>query len=158
MSETSGLRIRAATAADSKMIRETIKAAGLDRTGLNWRNFKVAEDEAGTMAGICQVRHYWGLRELGSLYVRPELRGQGIGGALIQACLADARPPVHLECMAERQSLYEAHGFRRIPLGRAPLGLRLKALLGTTAAWLLYRQQVIVMVWGEPSDIAAADR
>ena len=41
------------------------------------------------MAGICQVRRYWGLRELGSLYVRPELRGQGIGGALIRACLAE---------------------------------------------------------------------
>lgn len=146
MSEIPGLRIRAATAADSRMIQQTIKAAGLDRTGLDWRNFKVAEDE-NAMAGICQVRRYWGLRELGSLYVRPDLRGQGVGGDLVQACLADAQPPVHLECIEDRQSLYEAHGFRRIPLWRAPLGLRMKSMVGTTAAWLLYRKQVIVMAW-----------
>jgi N-acetylglutamate synthase-like GNAT family acetyltransferase len=147
MTETPEPRLRAAIASDSRMIKQTIKAAGLDRTGLDWRNFRIAEDEAGLMAGICQVRRYWGLRELGSLYVRPELRGQSIGGALIRACLAGEQPPVHLECIEDRQSLYEAHGFQRIPLRQAPLGLRLKATIGTAGAWLLYRKQVIVMVW-----------
>ena len=147
MSETADLQIRPATAADSRLIKETIKRAGLDRTGLNWRNFQIAEDGAGEMVGICQVRRYWGLRELGSLYVQPQRRGQGVAGALIRACLAGQPPPVHLECVQDRQALYERYGFRRIPLRQAPLGLQLKSLVGTTAAWLLYRKQVIVMVW-----------
>ena len=147
MSEDMAVRIRPATAIDERMIKGAIHRAGLDRTGLDWRNFQVAEDEAGAMAGICQIRRYWGLRELGSLYVRPEQRGQGVGGALIRACLASEEPPVHLECIEDRQSLYEAYGFRRIPLRQAPLGLRLKSMLGTAGAWLLYRKHVIVMVW-----------
>jgi GNAT superfamily N-acetyltransferase len=147
MSGTAPFCIRPAASGDSRLIKETIQRAGLDRTGLDWRNFKIAEDEGGEMAGICQVRRYWKVRELGSLYVRPDLRGQGIAGALIRACLANQEPPVHLECVEDRQSLYESYGFRRIPLWRAPLALRLKSLLGTTAAWLLYRKQVIVMVW-----------
>lgn len=36
---------------------------------------------------------------------------------------------MHLECIEDRQSLYEAHGFQRIPLRQAPLGLRLKATI-----------------------------
>jgi N-acetylglutamate synthase-like GNAT family acetyltransferase len=147
MSEIGDVQIRPAAAADNRMIQETIKRAGLDRTGIDWRNFRIAEDEAGEMVGLCQVRRYWGLRELGSLYVRPPQRGQGIAGALIRACLANQEPPVHLECVEDRQSLYEGYGFQRIPLWRAPLGLRIKSLVGTTATWLLYRKQVIVMVW-----------
>ncbi|HNS03501.1 MAG TPA: GNAT family N-acetyltransferase [Anaerolineae bacterium] len=147
MSDGLELRIRPATAADERMIKATIKRAGLDRTGLNWRNFQVAEDKAGVMAGLCQVRRYRGVRELGSLYVRPDLRGRGLGGALINVCLAAEQPPVHLECIEDRQSFYEAHDFQRIPLWEAPPALRIKSMIGTTGAWLLYRKRVIVMVW-----------
>lgn len=148
MSDTAAFRIRPATAADSEPIKRAVHQARLDRTGLDWRNFKVAElDDSGEMIGFCQVRRYAGVRELGSLYVRKAYRGHAIGGALIRACLAGEEPPVHLECIEDRQSLYETFGFRRIRLRQAPLGLRLKSTVGTAGAWLLYRKQVIVMVW-----------
>ena len=99
------------------MIKRTVRQARLDRTGLDWRNFKIAElAENGDMIGFCQVRRYASVRGgLGSLYVRKTFRGQAIGGALIRACLAEQSPPVHLECVEARQSDDEHFGFRRIP-------------------------------------------
>ena len=43
MNEANAYTIRPATAADSTMIKRTVRQARLDRTGLDWRNFKIAE-------------------------------------------------------------------------------------------------------------------
>ncbi len=139
--------IRPATAADSKTIKRHVRREGLDPTGLDWRNFRIAEDAAGQMVGFCQVRRYRNVRELGSLVVFPHARGQGIGLDLIRACLADQQPPVHLECVAAREPYYERCGFRRIPVWQAPLPLRLKALLGGAVVRLFFREHIIVMRW-----------
>ena len=148
MNEANAYTIRPATAADSTMIKRTVRQARLDRTGLDWRNFKIAElVKNGDMIGFCQVRRYASVRELGSLYVRKTFRGQAIGGALIRACLAEQSPPVHLECVEARQSYYEHFGFRRIPKRQAPLALALKSSIGATLAWLVLRQTIIVMRW-----------
>ena len=97
MNEANAYTIRPATAADSTMIKRTVRQARLDRTGLDWRNFKIAElVKNGDMIGFCQVRRYASVRELGSLYVRKTFRGQAIGAALIRSCLAEQSPPVHL--------------------------------------------------------------
>lgn len=174
MNRARTLRIRPARAEDQARIEQTVRRARLDRTGLDWHRFKIAElqaepgmgcpNEAGTPSGegnarpdsegkqdiflgMCQVRHYRGVRELGSLYVRKPYRGQGIGGALIRACLAEQEPPVHLECVEERESYYEGFGFCRIPLAEAPWALRAKSLLGTAVIWLFLRRRIIVMRW-----------
>ncbi len=139
--------IREATAADAALIKRTVQQARLDRTGLDWRNFKMAVDEQGQMLGICQVRRYAGVRELGSLYVRKAYRCQGIAAALIHACLAEQPVPVHLECVEARQSYYERFGFRRISPWQAPMGLRAKSLLGGTIVRLFLGQRIIVMRW-----------
>jgi putative acetyltransferase len=64
--------------------------------------------------------------ELCKMYLRPEGRGQGLGGRLIQRCLEQARAMgyrrVYLESMPELKralSVYERFGFRYLdgPLG-----------------------------------------
>jgi N-acetylglutamate synthase-like GNAT family acetyltransferase len=134
-------------AADSQTIKRQVRREGLDPTGLNWRNFHVATDADDQLIGFCQVRRYSGVRELGSLYVRPDQRRQSIGAVLIRACLAEETPPVHLECVAARATYYARFGFHRIARGQAPLLLRLKSLLGDTASRLVYGERIIVMRW-----------
>lgn len=93
MNEANAYTIRPATAADSTMIKRTVRQARLDRTGLDWRNFKIAElVKNGDMIGFCQVRRYASVRELGSLYVRKTFRGQAIGGAFIPRLPGRAKP------------------------------------------------------------------
>ena len=79
MTQIGEVVIRPATAGDAEVIKQTIKAAGLDRTGLDWRRFKLAETGDGELLGMCQVRRYWDTRELGSLWVRKDCRGQRSG-------------------------------------------------------------------------------
>lgn len=139
--------IRPATEADAEIIKQSIKRAGLDRTSLDWRRFKLAVTPQGEVLGMCQVRRYWDTRELGSLWVRDDQRGRGLGGRLIRACLAEESPPVHLECVEARQPYYEQQGFRRIPVMQAPRGLRLKSGIGGVLARVFFRLRIIVMRW-----------
>jgi putative acetyltransferase len=64
-------------------------------------------------SGICELR---------KMYFLPELRGRGAGAALIARCLDTARELGYRQCYLETvtgmdaaQTLYENHGFARIP-------------------------------------------
>lgn len=147
MTESDEVLIRPASEADAQIIKQSIKGAGLDPTSLDWRRFKLAQSDDGAVLGMCQVRRYWDTRELGSLWVREDLRGRGLGGMLIRACLAEESPPVYLECVEARQRYYETQGFRRIPVLQAARGLRLKSGIGGLVARVVFRQRIIVMRW-----------
>ncbi len=121
--------IRRATAADQDTIRAMVRAAGLDPTALHWSHFYMAE-RGGEVVGIGQVRPAPRCRELGSLVVRKDLRGQGIGGQIIEAILASEPGDVYLECRARLASYYARFGFEEIPWQQAPMPLKLKAGTG----------------------------
>lgn len=68
----------------------------------------------------------WGTCELQRMYLCSQCRGQGIGRALLAACLDTARSFGYERCYAETVAemstaiaFYERHGFRRLP---APIG------------------------------------
>ncbi|MBI4800681.1 MAG: N-acetyltransferase [Desulfarculus sp.] len=55
------------------------------------RDFVVAEDDQGTLVGVCALHLCWeDLCEIRSLAVLPEFRGQGWGIKLTEACLSEA--------------------------------------------------------------------
>ncbi len=56
------------------------------------RDFFVARDENGNFAGCCALSIVWDdLAEIRSLYVSAELRGSGLGRALVHACMDEGR-------------------------------------------------------------------
>jgi N-acetylglutamate synthase-like GNAT family acetyltransferase len=88
----------------------------LNQMRLHWENFLIAEvqDEAGQtqIAGMGQLRpHRHHVLELASLAVVESMRGQGVGGRLIHALLAQAQGPVYLMCRGTMAPYYTRFGF-----------------------------------------------
>ncbi len=109
------LIFRAAIQDDFPAIRALIRAVGINPTGLDWRRFIVAVTPPGDLAGCGQVKpHADGSRELASIAVREQDRGQGVARTLIQLLLEDQPRPIHLMCRARLGSFYNQVGFRAI--------------------------------------------
>ena len=125
-----GVRIRRATEGDEPTIRALVWAEHLDPTTLKWPNFLVAEDDAGQIVGIGQVKPLPGARELGSLVVVPAWRERGVGGALIHALIAQESGDLYLVCRDTLAPYYRKFGFREIGWRDMPWPLRVKAGFG----------------------------
>lgn len=130
------MQIRSATPADQKIIERIIRDAGINPMALDWRRFLIAE-ENGQVIGIGQVKpHSDGSRELASIAVIPECRGQGIASAIIRALLEKERGEIYLLCRNELESFYARFGFRKI--GRdemPPYFRRITRVLDFLARW-----------------------
>jgi len=117
------IAIHPATAADQPIISSMVRGAGLNPFRLHWRDFLVA-DADGRIVGIGQVRpHGDGSRELSSLVVAPDHRGQGIGSQVVEALLARETKPTYLFCRDRLASFYERFGFQLVERRQLPRAL-----------------------------------
>jgi len=136
--------IRRAVEADQAIIKQMVKDEDLDPTSLNWPQFLIAE-AAGEIVGIGQIRPYPKCRELGSIAVKKEHRGNGVGSAVIQALLAGETGDVYLECEAHNVTYYNRFGFVKIQWWQTPPPLRYKHLLISALGRVMgYRMAVMV--------------
>ena len=95
-----GALVRQAKLQDAVHIFELVNSLSHDGTLLrrnyaeiceNVRDFHIAESEAGVFLG-CGALHLYGphLAEVRSIVVKPEAKGQGAGGRILKALLAEA--------------------------------------------------------------------
>jgi N-acetylglutamate synthase-like GNAT family acetyltransferase len=129
------IKLRPATQADAAAIRKLIHQVGINPTGLDWQRFILAVDDSDRMAGCIQVKpHGDGTRELSSLAVQPDWRGQGVARCLIEHMLEQHPSPLYLTCRSRLQPLYEKFGFQIVASQELPPYFRriarLAALLG----------------------------
>ncbi len=138
------LTLRDATVEDQPTIRQIVRAANINPTGLEWPRFIVAED-AGAIVGVGQVKpHRDGTRELASIAVLPRRQGQGIGKTIIEELIRREKGTLHLTCRARLQGYYERFGFRKLESrDYPPYFARMLPILNTLGR--LFRIRVIVM-------------
>lgn len=88
----------------------------------NIRDFYVARE--GSEVAACVALHVlWSdLAEIKSLAVTEERQAQGVGGALMEGCLKEARELgiATLFCLTYRPTFFEKFGFQRIDLMKLP--------------------------------------
>ena len=112
----------------------------LNPTGLNWQNFLVAEIDGRIIGAVQMRRHSDGSRELGSLVVSKEARGQGIASRLIDAMLAEDNEPVWMITAEPYARAYSRWGFEAIETRKAPAKVRRNHLYGKPGAHRLLFQ------------------
>lgn len=107
-------------------IRRSLISEAMNPLFLSADAFVVARDDAGEFAGCAQVRPLGDGTpelELASVFVRPDIRGQGVGTALVRECLRTrraAQAPVFLLTLKTQAEFYSRLGFSAVPEG-APL-------------------------------------
>jgi N-acetylglutamate synthase-like GNAT family acetyltransferase len=129
--------IRPARQKDQQAIASLIRQAKLNPRNLHWQNFLVAEDE-GQIIGIRQVRvHSQGTREVGSGFVRPEYRHQGISVQLMNEILRRETGPLYSMINEKWLPYYEKFGFRRVKADQLPADFRKEYRIGRIITLLI---------------------
>ena len=94
---------------------------GINPTGLDWKRFVVAVNEGEQVIACGQIKpHGADIRELASIAVHPEYRGQGIARAVIEKLLRENPKPMYLMCMSHNGPMYEKFGFQVIAEKQMP--------------------------------------
>jgi len=121
---TSAITLRQASEEDFPAIEQLLRATKLPVDGVkdSLDSFVVAENDASIVgvAGVERCGRYGLLR---SVAVDPQMRGRGIGGALIERLVADSRdkeiPELYL-LTTTAEEYFPAFGFARIDRDATP--------------------------------------
>ena len=124
------IMIRPARPEDQETIVSYIRQAKINPRNLHWENFLVAE-ENGRLIGMRQVKvHAQGTREVGSGFVLPEYRRQGISARLMNEILSREQDTLYLMCRDKRAPYYEQFGFRQVAVDQLPVDFHKEYRIG----------------------------
>jgi N-acetylglutamate synthase-like GNAT family acetyltransferase len=140
--------LRRATVGDQAAITALVRRARLNPRGLSWPGFVVARAGAD-IVGVAQIRpHPDGARELASLVVRPDMRGQGIGTRLVDALLAEVDGPVYTLVDEPYVNHFRRWRFRPVAPAALPSSLRRQYRIGriVTSVTLVLRMPRVRIV------------
>jgi amino-acid N-acetyltransferase len=129
--------IRPARVEDQRTIESLIYQAKINPRNLHWQNFLIAED-SGKIIGIRQVRiHAQGTREVGSGFVLPEYRHQGVSAQLMNEIFRREAGPLYSMIDEKWLPYYEQFGSRRVEPGQLPGDFRREYQIGRVITSLI---------------------
>ena len=139
--------LRPAMESESAQIKALINLVGINPTGLDWKRFLVALNESGQVIGCGQIKpHGDDIRELASIAVSPEYRGQGIARAVVEMLLRENPKPLYLMCIAHNGQMYEKFDFQVITIDQMPRYFsRIKKLFNITGLLRKTEEDLLVM-------------
>ncbi|MBD2452345.1 GNAT family N-acetyltransferase [Nostoc sp. FACHB-152] len=121
--------LRKAKLSDLWLIIFFIVKARLDPTQMKLQQFLVIEYH-GRLVAFGQLRNFPLAQELGSLYVAPNFRNQGLGTFLIENLIIEATKPLYLKCVKkELMSFYTKRCFVTVDYQDLPNSLKSKFFL-----------------------------
>ena len=86
-----------------------------DRDGRDGEAMHLVAIRGGDLVGTCRVIVEEGVGRLGRMAVEPDLRGEGIGAAILEeaerACIATGAERMRLHAQLSARSLYERAGY-----------------------------------------------
>ena len=113
--------LRPAKPADFPAIRNLVRTARINPTGLSWTRFVIAEINFGEVIGCGQIKpHRDGSFELASLVVAENYRGQGIARALVAHLTTHHNGTLYLMCRSSLGEFYLKLGFAPISEPQMP--------------------------------------
>jgi N-acetylglutamate synthase-like GNAT family acetyltransferase len=129
--------LRPATQSDKIRIRRLVRQVRINPTGLEWPRFVVAVTSGGELIGCGQVKsHADGSRELASIAVSPDYRGEGVARAIIEYLINIYPKPLYLTCRASLVPFYQLFGFQTILQDQMPPHFRRISRLVNGFLWL----------------------
>jgi N-acetylglutamate synthase-like GNAT family acetyltransferase len=139
--------LRSALESESAQIKDLINLVGINPTGLDWKRFIVAMNENGQVIACGQIKpHRVDIRELASIAVTPEYRGQGLARAVIEMLLSENPRPLYLMCMSHNGPMYEKFGFQVINGRQMPRYFaRIKKLFNVADVFRKSGEELFVM-------------
>jgi N-acetylglutamate synthase-like GNAT family acetyltransferase len=139
--------LRPARAGDYAAIRNLIHQVRINPTGLDWRRFVVAVDDAGQMLGCGQLKpHAGGIVEMASIAVEPGYRQRGIARALMEHLMSRAPRPLYLTCRSSLGPFYEKWGFRRLTTAEMPRYYRRLSRVAAALSGLFMRGEGLLVM------------